>query len=224
MAPARKPACVVLGGGGHARVVLDALILGGAGRPVGVLDPDPALRGRTILGVPVLGGDELLGRLARGKATHFALGLGGVGDNRPRKRLFEVGLASGLKPLTVRHPSAVRSPWAQVGPGCVLLAGSVVNAGAALGCDVIVNSGAVVEHDCAVGDHAHIATGALLASTVRVGALAHIGAGAALRQCLAVGEGAVVGAGAAVVRDVAAWTVVAGVPARPLRKARPRAA
>ena len=208
--------CVVLGGGGHASVVVDALLASGALDACAVLDSDSRRWGTELFGVPVRGGDELLPELVRQGVTGFVVGVGGVGDNRPRKRLFELGLAHGLQPVTVQHPSAICSTRAKVGVGTVLLAGSVVNAGAVLGVNVILNTGAIVEHDCVIGDHVHLATGAKLASTVRIGELAHIGAGATVRQCLSIGEGAVVGAGAVVVDEVAPWTVVAGVPARPL--------
>jgi sugar O-acyltransferase (sialic acid O-acetyltransferase NeuD family) len=211
-----RPRVVLLGGGGHARVLLDCLLVCADTEIIGVLEADPSRVGSVVYGVPVLGNDELLGELVRRGATHFVVGLGGVGDNRPRRRLFEAGLAGGLQPLLVRHPSAVVSPRAQVGEGCQLLPGCIVNAGAVLGRNVLVNSAAVVEHDCAVADHAHLATGSRLASSVRVGEGAHVGAGAVVRQCVSVGAHAVVGAGAVVIRDVPPGVVVAGVPAHPL--------
>ena len=211
------PRCVILGGGGHARVLIDCLRLCDLVEIEGVLDSDSSLHGQKVLDVPVLGGDELLGGMAAGGVTHFVVGLGGVGDNGPRRRLFELGCSWRLTPLTVRHPSATVSRWASVEPGCQLLPGVIVNACAFLGKNVIVNSGAIVEHDCAVGDHAHIATGARLASTVQVGTGAHIGAGATVRQSIRIGEDAIVGAGAVVVKDVGPGVVVAGVPTRPIR-------
>lgn len=183
-----------------------------------VVDSDRAQWGKQILGVMVVGGDDRLAALAREGVTHFVVGLGGVGDNRPRQRLFDFAIGIGLQPVTVVHPSVVCSSWATIGAGSVLLPGAIINAGARLGVNVIVNSGAIVEHDCEIGDHAHIATGARLASTVCVGRAAHIGAGATVRQCLTIGEEAIVGAGAMVVDDVAPRSVVAGVPARPLRR------
>lgn len=211
------PRCIILGGGGHARVLIDCLRESGLVEIEGVLDADSSRRGQKILDVPVLGDDDLLGELAAGGVTHFVVGLGGVGDNGPRRRLFEMGCSCRLTPLTVRHPSAMVSRWARIGPGCQLLPGSIVNAGATLGKNVIVNSGAIVEHDCVIGDHVHIATGAKLASTVQAGAGAHVGAGATVKQSMRIGEGAIIGAGAVVVKDVEPGVVVVGVPARPIR-------
>lgn len=209
----RKPSCAVFGGGGHARVLIDALLASGAGRPAAVLDP--ALHGGKLLGVPVLGGDDA--KLPKG-ITHFVVGLGSTGDAAARRRVYEAALARGLKPLTVVHPAAVVSRFARLGPGCAVFAGAVVNAGAALGANVIVNTGAVVEHDCVIGDHAHVATGARLAGGVTLGTGAHVGVGACARQGARIGAGAVVGAGAAVVSDIPAGATAVGVPAKPVKR------
>jgi len=210
--------CVILGGGGHAKVLIDALQMSSAAIPRAVLDADPSRWGQELLGVPIWGGDDLLPELKGRGIGYFTVGLGSVGDSQPRKRLFELGLSYHLKPLSVIHPSAVFSRWVKMGEGSQILPGSVVHAGAELGVNVIINSGAVVGHDCVVGDHVHVAAVACLAGAVRVGAGAHIGMGAAVKQGLTIGEGAVVGMGAMVVKDVLPHTVVASVPARPLRK------
>jgi UDP-perosamine 4-acetyltransferase len=210
--------CLILGGGGHARVLIDSLRGSGFTESCAILDSDSSLWGKDLLGVSILGDDNLLPQFVLGGASCFVVGLGSSGNNRPRQRLFELGLSHNLKPLIVIHPAAVCSPWATIGSGSQLLPASIVNAGATVGENAIVNSGAIVEHDCWLGDHAHVATGATLASTVRVGTGAHIGAGATVRQGLNIGEWAIVGAGAVVVKDVPPRAVVVGVPARPLSK------
>lgn len=216
MSPNGSVFCIILGGGGHARVVIDSLKASGIAEPLAVLDSNSALWGKSLLGVPIPGGDGLILELLSQGATHFVVGLGSVGDHRPRRRLFEMGVAHGLTPLTVCHPSAVCSRWATVGAGSVLFPYAAVNAGAVLGVNTILNTGAIVEHDCILGDHVHVATGARLCSTIRVGDGAHIGAGATVRQCISIGRGAVIGVGAVVVKDVESQTVVVGVPARVL--------
>jgi sugar O-acyltransferase (sialic acid O-acetyltransferase NeuD family) len=211
-----KPSCVILGGGGHARVLVDSLQRADAVHVRGILDSNRDLWGTACLGVSILGGDDMLADLVSDGISLFTVGVGGVGSNDSRQRLFELGLTHQLRPLTLIHPSATCSRWATLGPGCQLLPGSIVNAGAELGVNVIVNSGAIVEHDCRLGDHVHVATGARLSGTVRVGNRAHVGAGAVIRQSINVAEDAVIGAGAVVVRDVGAGQVVVGNPARVL--------
>lgn len=214
----KKEVCIILGGGGHAKVLIDALRLSRAAAIRGILDVDKSLWGKEVMDIPILGGDDLIPDLVKEGVTRFVVGVGSTGKSDVRRRLYALGLDHGLVPLTVCHPVAVCSTWARVGPGSVLYPSAVVNAGAVLGVNVIVNTGAIVEHDCIIGDHVHVATGARLSGTVQVGHNAHIGAGATIRQGLSVGEGAIVGAGAVVVKNVEPWTVVAGVPARVIER------
>jgi UDP-perosamine 4-acetyltransferase len=187
----------------------------------GLLDPKPELMGKTVLEVPVLGGDDQLPVLVRAGITHFFVGLGGIGDNGSRRRVFEGALALGMYPVNAVHPSSFVSPSALLGHGVTVMPKAVINACAEIGDNAIINTGAIVEHDCRLGAHVHVATGAILAGAVRVGASSHIGAGAVVRQIVAIGENAIVGAGAVVVADVPPGVVVVGVPARILRDRKP---
>jgi UDP-perosamine 4-acetyltransferase len=208
-----KIQCVVLGGGGHAKVVIDALQE--CGIPLrGILDPRTDLHGTVVMGVPVLGGDDLLASLKAEGSTSFVLGLGSVGRNPNRQSLFELGLQAGLSPQTVIHPAAVCSKFSSIGEGAVVFANAVINAGARIGINAIVNTGAIVEHDCSLGDHAHIASGARMSGNVHIGSGAFVGAGATIKQGVSIGRGAVIGAGSLVLRDVPADVTVVGVPAR----------
>ena len=209
---------VGLGAGGHAKVVIEILRSHKSYELIGLLDPKPELHGKSVLGVPVLGDDDLLPVLKREGICHFFVGLGSVGDTRPRQRLFELALQYGMKPVDAVHPQAIISPSAELGEGVTIMAGAVINACARLGVNVIVNTGAIVEHDCVIGDHVHIATGARLASTVQVGNGVHIGAGATVLQCVRIGENVLVGVGAVVIRDVPPRVTVVGCPARVLQR------
>jgi UDP-perosamine 4-acetyltransferase len=207
-----------LGAGGHAKVVIEALLSKHEYHLVGLLDPNETLYGQKILNIPVIGSDEQLPALIQQGITKSFVGVGSVGNADLRRRLFMLGKAHRLEPLTIIHPQAVVSPSAHLGEGTVVFAGAVINAEARIGENVIINTGAIVEHDCMIGDHAHIATGARLAGAVTVGAGAHIGAGATVRQRIKIGENAVVGAGAVVVKNVVDGITVIGIPAKPLSK------
>jgi sugar O-acyltransferase (sialic acid O-acetyltransferase NeuD family) len=209
-------ACVVIGAGGHARVVLDILLGGDPPVPCVLLDSDASRWGTSMMGAPILGGDDLLPVLVQNGARDFAIGVASAGVPRLRRRLYEAALEAGLRPIAVVHPGASCSKWAEIGRGAQIFAGAIVNAGAALGENVVVNSGAIVEHDCRLGAHVHIATGARLAGGVQVGQGAFVGAGSVIRQGIAIGAEALVGAGAVVIADVAAGTTVVGNPARRL--------
>jgi UDP-perosamine 4-acetyltransferase len=208
-----EPKCVILGGGGHARVIIDCLRLEGRCEPAMILDADSKLWGSEVDDVPVIGGDDRLAQLRDEGIHHFVVGLG----TGSRARLFQMALTAGLQPTTVIHPRAMVSSRARIGAGAQIFAFAVVNPGAVLGTNVIINTAAIVEHDCALGDEVHVACGACLAGRVHVEEGAFIGAGSTVRPKVKIGAHAVVGAGAVVVKDVPPGEVVAGVPARKLQ-------
>ena len=207
-----------LGAGGHAKVVVEILRLSDDYEFVGLLDPRQELWNTKVLGIPVLGDDSLLPELYKRGIRYAFIGLGTVGDTRPRRRLYEKARRQRFQVVQAIHPQAVVAPSVKIGHGPTIMAGVVINAAAQLGDNVIVNTGAIVEHDCMVGNHVHIATGARLASSVHVGEGAHIGLGSSIRQRIHIGRNAIIGAGAVVVDDVPDNVVVVGMPARILKK------
>lgn len=206
---------IVIGAGGHARVVADALLCAGA-TVIGFTDADPATWGRMQAGVPVLGGDDVL-RQHDARTVRLVNGLGMI-DARSsalRRRVQEELMSRGWAFAAVRHPSAIISPRAQVSGDAQVLAGAVVQPGASIGVGSIVNTRAVVEHDTCVGDWSHVAPGAVICGDARIGMHTHVGAGATVRQGVHIGDRCLIGIGAAVVADQATASTVAGVPARP---------
>lgn len=204
---------VVIGAGGHAAVVIDAMRAGGEVEPVACVDDNESIHGSRLLDVPILGAINTLPKLADGLAKGFVLGVGGADDLSIRTDLWGRAISAGLEPVSVLHPTSVVST-SQIKSGLFVAAGAIIGVRASIGDNAIVNSGAIVEHDCCVGDHAHVAPGAMLAGGVTVGKAALIGMGATVRQGVSIGDGAIVGMGAVVTRDVAAGAVVVGCPAR----------
>lgn len=208
------PDIIVVGAGGHAAVVADAIQASGR-RVRGFVDADRARHGATVLGLPVLGDDSALGPLDKAH-IELANGIGGAGQPGTvgrRERVQTRLEAQGWRFATVRHPTCIVAASASVGEGAQLMSGCVVQPNARIGRGAIVNTRAVVEHDAQVGDFAHVASGAVLCGDVKVGRGCHVGAGATLRQGVVLGDHVVVGLGAAVVAD-ARGGVLVGVPAR----------
>ena len=213
-----KKKCVLLGAGGHARVIIDCVNKYNEIEIIALTDPDETLWEKYLYDIPIVGNDAILPNLKLKGVDYFIVSVGSTRNNQIRKELFELGLSSGLSPITIIHPSAIISNYSKIGAGSQIMAGTIINSGAIIGDNVIVNSGAIIEHDCVIGDHVHIATGATLSGTIKVGNLAHIGTGASIRQSINIGHEAVIGAGAVVVEDVPANTIYVGNPAKPIRK------
>jgi len=211
---------VIIGGGGQARVLIEA-INASANPPqfCGLLDSDRSLWQTKVGGVTVLGGDDQLQTLRdQHECDSFAVAIGGIRNFELRKILFNKACDAGLRPWTVRHPSCECSVSAEIAAGCQLLTRCVVNTGAIVQQNVIINTAAVVEHDCNIEEHTHIAPQACLAGGVHVGTETHIGTGATVMENLSIGSRTIIGAGAVVVTDVPDDSVFVGVPARPLKK------
>lgn len=206
---------MVVGGGGHAKVVVSVLRKLGSYRILGYTDLND--RG-AVLGARWLGSDDTLASLARdSKSLHCALGLGQVGLGNARRELWER-----LQPYRMMFPhlispDAVVNSEVAVGQGTVVFDGAVVNPGVRLGSGVIVNTNSTIEHDVIVEDWVHIGPGATISGGSRIGAFSMIGAGAVVIEGRNIVDGCFVGAGATVISDLREPGVYVGCPARRIR-------
>ncbi len=198
---------ILIGGGGHARVVAELILLSGA-KIKGYCDFK-----KTSLEYPYLGTDSIIAKQDPGKIW-LALGVGSVHLPKLREQVFTYWKAKGYRFINLVHPQAVVSDGALLGEGIQVIAGAVINTGAQIGNNVIINTLSSVDHDSLVGDHSHIAPHVCLSAGVTVGSSCHIGAGAVIIQGVRIGCGSLVAAGAVVVKDVGDRQMVMGAPAR----------
>lgn len=200
---------ILIGGGEHARVVLDVLLSGTV--TVKALF-DPKYSG-FLFNVPQLGE-------YKPEAFPGASAIVAIGNNSTRRKVVQFSNHAFGRAI---HTSAVVSKFSAIGMGTVLFQGVIVQANAKIGNHVIVNTGAQVDHDCVIEDYAHLAPSVTLCGTVHVGEGALIGAGATVIPGIKIGKWAVVGAGAVVTKDVPDYAVVVGVPSKVIRIINPHA-
>ncbi len=204
---------VLIGAGGHGRVVWDTLQLIRERDNVqvaAVLDDDARLWGRSFQGLAVQGPVESIAR-AQADAALIA-----IGDNRVRQRVYAFLQSLGIPLANAIHPTAVLGRDVRLGSGIVAFAHVVVNIGAQIRDNVILNTACTVDHDSIVGAHAHLAPGVHLAGGVNVGEGALIGIGSVALPGVTIGEWATVGAGSSITHDLPAGVTAFGAPARVL--------
>jgi sugar O-acyltransferase (sialic acid O-acetyltransferase NeuD family) len=191
---------IVMGGGGHALMVVDVLrqleieILA-------IVSRDSLKKCAVFDGIKTLHEDNVMLDFS---STEICLvnGIGSVPGSRVRATLFDYYKKDNFEFLSVISPSSVISAHAHISEGAQVLHGAIVNAGATIGDNSIINSGAIVEHECSVGKNNHIAPGASLCGSVTTGDFVHIGTGANVIQGVKIGDNSTVGAGATLTRDL----------------------
>ncbi|MFA4905587.1 MAG: UDP-N-acetylglucosamine 2-epimerase [Candidatus Margulisiibacteriota bacterium] len=190
---------VLIGGGGHCKVVIDAIQKGNAFKVCGIIGK---------------GDDSRLTKIFNSGCKRAFIAIGSVGNPGIRKQLAQKLSIIGFKVPAIVHPSAVVASNAQLEEGVFIAPRAVVGPGSRLGKYAIVNTRAAVDHDCWIGDFVHIAPGAVLSGGVEVGQDAHIGTGASVIQYKKIGERSMIGAGSVVVKDIPAGSKAYGNPCR----------
>ncbi len=192
---------VLLGAGGHAKVVLS--LARACGLDVaGVCDPALARAGESRWrGLAVLGGDEALQKLSN-DAWVLLNGVGQVVGNNARRALYERARAQGFRFPALVHPHAWIDDSAQLADGVQVMAGAVLQADVRVGENSLINTRASVDHDGRIGPHVHVAPGAVLCGEVELAEEAFVGSGAVLLPGVHVGARAVVAAGCTLPRSL----------------------
>lgn len=203
---------VLVGGGGHAKVIVS--ILRKLGRFT-ILGYTATENKGDLLGVPFVGSDDEIPKLARQhESLKAVLSVGQVGLGNSRYSIWERLRTQAITFPPVLSPAAIVNECVAIAEAVVVMDGAVINSGASLGRGVIVNSNSTIEHDVVLGNWTHVAPGATISGGVTIGDFSMIGAGATVIEGINIESGCLIGAGATVIHDLTKAGVYVGCPAR----------
>jgi len=190
---------ILLGAGGHAKVLLDVLRLEER-NVLGIVTPD-IVKGSKYLGLDVLGDDIEL-KQCNPSEIDLVNGIGSLPFQQLRWKVSDKVRSWGFTLSRVIHPSAVVSSDVLLDEGAQIMAGCVVQAGCLIGRDTIINTGSVIDHDCNIDENIHIAPGCVLSGGCKIGKSTHVGTGTTIIQNIRVGQGTVIAAGTTLYKDI----------------------
>ena len=196
-----KEKIVVVGGGGHAKVVIDAAKKARKIPICGIVD-GKLRKGISVMGVRVLGDDAALRDLFENGVRKAFIGVGSVGNSDVRKNIYRNLKKIGFILPVIKHPSAVVAASVKVGEGAFIAAGTVINPCVKIGKNAIINTRASIDHDCRLGDFVHVAPGVTISGAVSVGEETHIGTGANIINNVKIGKKCIIAAGETVRLDI----------------------
>ncbi|MFZ5753337.1 MAG: acetyltransferase [Bacillota bacterium] len=203
---------IIVGAGGHSKVVYDAA------REMGLWDRylfvDGGLAQDSFLGWPLV---KSLNDSNVVREDYKDLVVA-IGSNQVRHKLLMQYAEQGFNLPVIKHPTAYISRGAVVQPGTVVLAQAAVNYSAQIGLGCIVNTSASIDHDCQLGCGVHLSPGVRLAGGVKIGNFSWVGIGSSVIQHVAIGENVIIGAQTAVIRDIEDNVTVVGVPGRIIKR------
>ena len=202
---------MVIGGGGHAKVLI-SILKKCSYEVVGYTDHYDL---GNILGISYLGTDSVLKEIREESGvSHAVVGIGKVDCSDTRLRIQEDVKRWGLRFPIITSPRSSVNEDVVLGEGTVVFDGAVINSGARIGKACIINSNSTVEHDCIIEDDVHIGPGAAVSGGVEIGHHCMIGVGASIRHGVTIVSGSLVGAGATVSRNIQDSGTYVGTPAR----------
>ena len=194
----KKPV-IIVGAGGHAKVIIEALALSGFDI-IGCLSLNDNL-GTLCQGVRILGGDDILSSY-KPSDIMLANGIGSLPNQSIRWDVAEKMRARGFKFMSVKHPSVIISKNVKLEEGVQIMAGSIIQSGVEIGQDSIINSGSILDHDCNIGSQCHISPGVTLCGGVQIDNRTHIGSGTVVIQNVVVGNDTVIAAGSVIYQNI----------------------
>jgi len=209
----KKRKILLIGSGGHCKVVLDLLLGLKEYEIAGIIDLEER-RGAEVFGAPVIGSDADLPRFFKSGIKHCFIAIGSIGDSSLRVKLYNLAKKSGFSFPNLISPHALLSSRVTLGEGNYVAPGVIINAGSRIGSNCIFNTGAIIEHDCKIGNFVHLSPGAVLSGGVSIGDNSHIATGSIIIQGVRIGGQTIVGAGSVVTKNIRKGVIAYGNPCR----------
>ena len=190
---------IIMGAGGHAKVVVDALQLYGR-EILGFVTPDMKI-GTEFCGKKVLGNDEAINHYLPDE-VELVNGVGSLPRKNLRWKLADKMRKQGYIFASIIHPDAVIASDIILDEGVQIMAGAVIQSGTKVGQDSIINTGALIDHDCEIADNCHLAPGVICSGGVKIGSNSHLGTGTIVTEFRSIGDNCTVAAGSVVFKDI----------------------
>ncbi len=204
---------VLVGAGGHCKVIIDIIKSVSKYDIVGVTDKD-YIGDKFVLDIPIIGDDSILEELHNTGVKNAFVCVGALQNILTREKIYNNLKAIGFSIPVLIHKDAMVSPYANVAGGTCIMPGAIINPGAYIEENCIVNTGAVIEHDCKLQRNTHISPKACLAGGVSIGRNTHVGMGSSIIQSVHIGNNVIIGAGAVVVENIVDNVVAVGIPSK----------
>ncbi|MCF6365365.1 MAG: NeuD/PglB/VioB family sugar acetyltransferase [Bacteroidales bacterium] len=207
-----KKKVIIVGDGGHAKILIDILLETKQYKILGVTSKQN--NKKEFCGLPVLGDDSVLYSYYEKGMKNIALGIGGFKDNKLRTAIFNKFHSKGFNIINAIHPKAVIAKSVLLNKGITVFAGAILNSEVKIGNNVIIATGATIDHESSIGDNCLISAGVTIGANVKVGKGTLCALGSKLISGINIGHMVLVAAGAVVVNDINANTSVFGIPAK----------
>lgn len=199
---------LILGAGGHGKVVADIALTMGIWEEICFLDD--RLEPNEVFGLRVIGKLNEVQNLS----AYYTHAFVALGNNMSRYKWTNKLIDIGYTVPVIKHPNSIISKFASIGEGTVVMPGSIINASSTVGQACIINTNSSIDHDCSIGNAVHISPGVSIGGTVKIEDYTWICIGACIANNISIGRNSIVAAGSAVVQDITSGVLAAGVPAK----------
>jgi len=207
-----KKKVVLIGGGGHCKVVISILKKLDNFEIAGIIDNYKA--DSFINEIKIIGTDDDLKDIYKSGIHNALITVGSTKDNAKRYRLFNMAKEIGYKFPVIISPEAIIDKSVKIDEGTVVMPGSIINIDSSIGKNCIINTSSIIEHDCKIGNHCHVAPGVHISGEANIGELSFLGIGATIIQGIKIGKNVTIGAGSVVIKDISDNVIAVGNPAK----------